>query len=47
MVGTDRVIGMHYNTFPIIEIDEGLAKTTFETAGIDLILLEIGKSLEL
>ena len=46
MVGTNRVIGMHYNTFPIIEIDEGLAKTTFETAGIDLILLEIGKSLE-
>ena len=47
MVETSKVIGMHYNTFPIIEIDEDLAKHTFETAGIDLILLEIGKSLEL
>ncbi len=47
MVNTNKVIGMHYNTFPIIEIDENLAKTTFDSAGIDLILLEIGKSVEL
>ena len=41
------VIGMHYNTFPPVEIDEDEAKAKFESAGANLTLLEIGETIEL
>lgn len=40
-------IGMHYNTFPPIEIDPGEAKAKFESADKHLTLMEIGESIEL
>lgn len=41
------VIGMHYDTFPYIEIDKEEAKSKFEDAGYSLTLIEIGKTIEL
>lgn len=41
------VIGMHYNTFPPVAIDEEEAKAKFESAGANLTLLEIGETIEL
>jgi len=41
------VIGMHYDTFPYIEIDKEEAKSKFEEAGLGLTLIEIGKTIEL
>ncbi len=43
----NRVIGMHYDTFPYIVIDKNEAKTKFKEAGNELILIEIGKTVEL
>lgn len=41
------VIGMHYNTFPYIVIDEMEAKLKFESAGANLTLMKIGETIEL
>lgn len=41
------VIGMHYNTFPAVEIDIEEAKAKFESADMHLTLLEIGETIEL
>lgn len=41
------VIGMHYNTFPDVEIDKEEAKAKFESVGANLTLLEIGETIEL
>ncbi|MEM1157785.1 MAG: metal-dependent hydrolase [Verrucomicrobiota bacterium] len=46
-VGANKVIGLHYDTFPPIEIDHTAACQTFAESGIELNLLEIGGSLEL
>ncbi|MEM6884703.1 MAG: metal-dependent hydrolase [Verrucomicrobiota bacterium] len=45
--GAKQVIGLHYDTFPPIEIDHDGARQSFADAGIELNLLEIGDSLEL
>ncbi|WP_194777785.1 metal-dependent hydrolase [Pararhodonellum marinum] len=44
-VGTKTIIGMHYNTFPYIEIDIEAAKKAAEKSGIALILLNIGEKI--
>ncbi|HEU0135756.1 MAG TPA: metal-dependent hydrolase [Flavobacterium sp.] len=46
-VECDKVLGYHYDTFGYIEIDRSAAKKKFFDAGKDLMLLEIGESLEL
>ena len=46
-VGTKKIIGMHYNTFPYIEIDLEAAKKAVSEAGKELILLNIGDSITL
>lgn len=46
-VEADRVLGIHYDTFPYIEIDKDAAKKAFVAAGKDLILLPIGESMEI
>ena len=46
-VECDKVLGVHYNTFGYIEIDSDVAKKKFFDAGKDLMLLDIGESLEL
>lgn len=46
-VQCDKVLGVHYDTFGFIEIDHEEAKKKFYDAGKDLMLLEIGESIEL
>lgn len=46
-VECDKVLGVHYDTFGYIEIDHENAKRKFYDAEKDLMLLEIGESLEL
>ncbi len=46
-VDCDKVLGVHYDTFGFIEIDHDVAKRKFYDAGKDLMLLEIGESIEL
>jgi len=46
-VNCDKVLGYHYDTFGYIEIDHEEAKRKFFDKGKDLMLLEIGESIEL
>lgn len=46
-VGTKKIIGMHFDTFPIIEIDKDHALEYFQSNGLELILMSIGESIEL
>ncbi|MEL4308511.1 metal-dependent hydrolase [Joostella sp. CR20] len=46
-VECDKVLGYHFDTFGYIEIDHEEAKKEFYNAGKDLMLLEIGESIEL
>lgn len=43
----NKIIGMHYDTFGFIKIDKQLAVDKFSRAGKELILVEIGKKLEI
>jgi L-ascorbate metabolism protein UlaG (beta-lactamase superfamily) len=43
----DRVIGMHYDTFGYIKINHEEAKQKFQRAGKELILMNIGETLNL
>jgi L-ascorbate metabolism protein UlaG (beta-lactamase superfamily) len=42
----DTIIGVHYNTFPPIQIDTDAAVKAFEKAGKKLLLPKIGESIE-
>lgn len=46
-IGTPRVIGMHYDTFPPIEINHDTARRDFLEAGIELLLPAIGDTVDL
>ncbi|WP_300565677.1 metal-dependent hydrolase [Flavobacterium sp.] len=46
-VDCDKVLGCHYDTFGYIVIDHDEAKKKFFDAGKDLMLLEIGESIDL
>jgi len=46
-VGTRKIIAMHFNTFPFIEIDLEASKKAALKAGKELILLNIGESITL
>ena len=43
----NKIIGCHFNTFPPIEIDTEEAKQKFESKSKELILLDIGNSIEI
>lgn len=45
-VQCDKVLGVHYDAFPFTEIDHEKAKSKFEKAGKELILLDVGQSME-
>ncbi|HMN05430.1 MAG TPA: metal-dependent hydrolase [Flavobacteriales bacterium] len=45
-MGVDTVVGMHYNTFPLINIDTVAATASFAKAGIKLLLPAIGSTIE-
>jgi L-ascorbate metabolism protein UlaG (beta-lactamase superfamily) len=46
-VGTKRAVGVHYDTFPPIQIDRQAAATAFSERGIELLLPAIGDTIEL
>ena len=46
-INCKNVIGMHYDTFPVIKIDKGEVRQKFTMAGLSLRLPEIGESLAL
>lgn len=46
-VECDKILGYHYDTFGYIEIDHEEAKRKFFQKGKDLMLLDIGESIEL
>lgn len=43
----NKIIGMHYNTFPVIKINTSEAIEKFDRNGMKLTLMAIGQSLEL
>lgn len=45
-IGCRRIFGIHYNTFGFIMIDTEEAKRKFSDAGFELILMNIGETLE-
>lgn len=45
-VGCRRVVGMHYDTFPYIQLDHAAARTHFHEKGLELTLMTIGTTLE-
>jgi L-ascorbate metabolism protein UlaG (beta-lactamase superfamily) len=47
MVRSKRVLGVHYDTFGFIKIDHEQARKTFEKAGIELVLMNIGETVDL
>lgn len=47
MVGCNRVLGVHYDTFGFIKIDHQAARDTFAAAGVQLHLVEIGATIDL
>jgi L-ascorbate metabolism protein UlaG (beta-lactamase superfamily) len=47
MINCKTVVGVHYDTFGYIKIDREQVKKTFADAGVDLKLVEIGKSIVL
>jgi L-ascorbate metabolism protein UlaG (beta-lactamase superfamily) len=46
-VECDKILGYHFDTFGFIEIDHDAAKKKFYDKGKDLMLLDIGESIEL
>jgi L-ascorbate metabolism protein UlaG (beta-lactamase superfamily) len=47
LINCGRVVGVHYNTFGFIKIDTEVAKTYFSNHGMDLILPEIGSTIDI
>ncbi len=46
-VECSKIIGCHFDSFPYIEIDHDKAKETFSKKSKELILLELGESIEI
>jgi L-ascorbate metabolism protein UlaG (beta-lactamase superfamily) len=46
-VECNKVLAYHYDTFGYIEIDHTKAKEAFKSKGKELVMLEIGNSMEL
>jgi len=47
MIHCEHVIGVHYDTFPVIQINKNEAAAKFHAAGKELILIPIGESKEM
>lgn len=47
LLDTSKVIGVHFDTFPQIEIDHQSAIELFRDSGFDLLLLSIGEVIEI
>jgi L-ascorbate metabolism protein UlaG (beta-lactamase superfamily) len=46
-VGTTRIVGVHYDTFPPIKIDRAAAIKAAQAAGIELLLPKIGQTIDI
>ena len=46
-VCVDRIVGVHYDTFPLIKIDHDKARESAKQAGKKLFLLKIGETVDL
>jgi len=46
-INCNRIIGMHYDTFPPIAIDHNEATSKFSQAGKELILMDINQTIEI
>ena len=46
-VGTSKVLGMHFDTFPPIKLDHHQAKSAFQNEGTELVLMGIGETINL
>ncbi|WP_162339735.1 metal-dependent hydrolase [Cyclobacterium salsum] len=46
-VGTEKIVGMHYDTFPYITINKEEVRQSAKEAGKELFLLQIGESITL
>ncbi len=46
-VGVDRIVGVHYDTFPPIKLDHEKAQGAAKKAGVKLLLPKIGETIEL
>lgn len=46
LCGAKKVIGVHYNTFPPIQIDAAAAQAAFASEGLELLLPAIGATIE-
>lgn len=46
LVGTDKIVGVHYDTFPPIKLDHDFALKTAQDAGKELLLPKIGETIE-
>jgi L-ascorbate metabolism protein UlaG (beta-lactamase superfamily) len=46
-VGTEKIVGMHYDTFPYITINKEEVRQSANEAGKELFLLQIGESITL
>ena len=47
MIKCKKVIGVHYDTFGFIKIDQSKAKEIFKKAGTELILVKIGETISI
>ncbi|RBL92204.1 metal-dependent hydrolase [Chitinophaga flava] len=46
MIGCEKIIGIHYDTFGYIKIDTKAVLRMFDDAGVELLLPEIGSTIE-
>jgi L-ascorbate metabolism protein UlaG (beta-lactamase superfamily) len=46
-VGTTKIVGVHYDTFPPIKIDRAAAIKAAQAAGIELLLPKIGQTIDI
>lgn len=46
-VGAQKIVGMHYDTFPFLAIDHEASKAQAQAAGKELLLLRIGETITL
>jgi L-ascorbate metabolism protein UlaG (beta-lactamase superfamily) len=47
LVGVNKVVGVHYDTFDFIKIDHRAALKSFDEAGMKLQLVDIGSVIEI
>ena len=47
MIKCNKIVGVHFDTFPYIKIDHEKVKQAFADAGMELILPQIGETIEL